>query len=195
MNTLVVMTKFVPKIIGSCAANHRADGMKMNERMLLSPVHEVANEKLETDPKEMVASLSLYETRIAPKIGADEFGHLFIECVEQTLTDLLGAKVREALLDYLARHDRLARGDIPGHPRELSMLLDKTFGKGSITIEKCIIRRLYAILEWEHKQTSNFNFANQVEEARTRWKTSQDASTCTAQLGANSCWVEKMEVT
>jgi hypothetical protein len=178
MNTLVVMTKFVPKIIGSCAANHRADGMKMNKSILLSPVHEVANEKLETDPKEMVASLSLYETRIAPKIGADEFGHLFIECVEQTLTDLLGAKVREALLDYLARHDRLARGDIPGHPRELSMLLDKTFGKGGITIERHIIRRLYAILEWEYKETSNFNFdfKLQLEEARARWKTSQDAT-------------------
>jgi hypothetical protein len=160
MDTLGVMTKFVPKIMVVICCQSWADGMKMNKRILLSPVPEVANEKLETNPK----------------ISADEFPYLFIECVEQTLTDLLGAKVREALLDYLARHDRLARGDMPGHPRELSMLLDRTFGKGGITIERCIIRRLYAILEWEYKETSNFKFSNQVEEARARWKTSQDAT-------------------
>jgi hypothetical protein len=130
---------------------------------------------VETNPKEMSSnSLLLYEFKIAPKISADEFGDLFIECVEQTLTDLLGAKVREAVLDYFARYDPLTRADIPGHSRELSMLLDKTFGKGGITIEKCIIRRLYALLEWEYKETSNFNFSNQVEEARAYWKTSQE---------------------
>jgi hypothetical protein len=58
------------------------------------------------------------------------------------------------------------------------MLLDKTFGKGGITIERHILRRLYAILEWEYKETSNFNFdfKLQLEEARARWKTSQDAT-------------------
>jgi hypothetical protein len=178
MNTLDAMTKFVPKIIGSCAANHRSDGMKMNKRILLSRVPEVADEMFEINPKEMVSSLSLYETKIAPVISADKFNHLFIECVEETLTDLLGAKVREAVIDYLARHDRLARGDMPGHPRELSMLLEKFFGIGGITIERYIIRRLYAVLEWEYKGTSNVNFSNQLEEARARWKTSQNATAC-----------------
>ena len=130
----------------------------MNKRILLSPVLEVANEKLETNLK----------------ISADEFGHLLVECVEQTLTDLLGPKVREGVLDYLARHDRVSRADIPGQPRELSMLLE-TFGKGAIVIEKHIIRRLYAILECEYKETSNFNFANRLEEVRACWKKSQDA--------------------
>jgi len=108
---------------------------------------------------------------------ADEFEYLFSECVEQALTDLLGAKVREALLDYLVRHDRLSRGNIPGHPRELTMLLDKTFGKSSITIERYIIRKLYATLKWEYEGTSNFNFdfKLQLEEARTRWKRSHHA--------------------
>lgn len=131
---------------------------------------------VETKPKEMGSnSSSLQEFKIASKISADEFGDLLIECVEKTLTDLLGPKVLEALLDYLARHNQLTRADIPGHPRELSIVLDKTFGKGGITIEKHIIRRLNAILEWEYKETSNFNFSNQVEKARAYWKTSQDA--------------------
>jgi hypothetical protein len=135
-----------------------AGGMKMNTNILLSPAIEGANEKLKTNPK----------------ISADEFGHLLIESVEETLTDLLGAKAREALLDYLAREDRLARAEIPLHPSELSRLLEETFGKSGIRIEQYIMRRLYAFLEWEYKETSNFNFANQVKEARASWKTSQD---------------------
>jgi hypothetical protein len=157
------MTKFVPKIMVVKCCISWADGKKvnkMNKILLLSPALDVASKKLETNPK----------------TSADEFGHFFIECVEQTLTDLLGAKVREALLDYLARHDRLSRGDILGHPRELSILLDKIFGKGGITIERHIMRRLYAILEWEYVETSNFNFSSQLAEARERWKTSQDAT-------------------
>lgn len=130
----------------------------MNTGILLSPALDAINEKQETNPK----------------IRETEFDHLLVECVEQSLTDLLGWKVREALLDYLARHDRLARAEIPEHPRELSMLLHKTLDKGGIEIERCIMRRLHAILEWEYKETPNFNFANQVIEAKARWKTSQD---------------------
>ena len=151
MNTLDVMTKFVPKIMVVKCYLSWADGMKMNTSILLSPVIEGANEKLETNPK----------------ISAEEFGHLLIESVEQTLTDLLGTKAREALLDYLAREYRLARADIPRHPCELSRLLEKTFGKSGTRIEEYIMRRLYAFLEWEYKETSNFNFANQVEEAKS----------------------------
>jgi len=101
-------------------------------------------------------------------MSANEFGDLFIECVEQTLTDLLGTKAREAVLDYLARQKRLTRGNIQDHPRELSILLDRTFGKAGITIERSIVRRLYATLEWEWKETSNFDFSSQVDEARAR---------------------------
>ena len=126
---------------------------KMSTR-LLSPVLE-ATGKLETNPESSV----------------DEFGHLFIECAEQTLTDLVGARVREGLLDYLARHARLARAELLEHPRELSMLLERSLDRGGIEIEKCIMRNLYAVLEWEYKEPSNFNFVNQVEEARARWKT------------------------
>lgn len=175
MNILGVMTKFVPKIMVVMCCLSWADGMKMNEK-ILPPALWATNEKLEANLKEMCSNrLLLCELKLAPKTSADEFGDLFVECVEQTLTDLLGTKVREVLLDYFARHDRLAIGDIPGHPRELSMLFDKTFGKCGIMIEKCIMRRFYALLGWEYKEASNFNFSNQVEVARACWKTSQAA--------------------
>jgi len=131
--------------------------------ILLASLRGVAN-KPETDPKQTVPD-------------ADEFEHLFSECVEQTLTDLLGAKVREALLDLLERHDRVGRNDMLGHPREVSMLLHEMFGKAGITIERCIIRRLYASLKSEYKGTSdlNFDFKLQLEEARACWEKSHNA--------------------
>ena len=103
----------------------------------------------------------------------DEFEHLFDECVEQALTDLLGPKVREALLDYLERHDRIARDDLLTHPQELTTLLERTFGKGATTIAKYIIRKLHATLDWEHYENSHFDFRLQLEKARTRWERSQ----------------------
>jgi hypothetical protein len=39
------MTKFVPKIMVIMCCQSCVDGMKMNKRILLSPVLEVANEK------------------------------------------------------------------------------------------------------------------------------------------------------
>jgi len=122
---------------------------------LLSPVLEVAGGRFETNP---------WEDR-------DEFGHLFVDCVEDTLTDLLGARVREGLLDHLAREARLARTDLLEQPSELSRLLKRCLGRGGVETEKCIMRRLYSVLKWSYKESSDFNFANQVEEARAHWKT------------------------
>ena len=136
----------------------------MCNEILLPPILEVVTGKLESNHEEMESS-------------ADEFENSFIECVERTLTDLLGAQVREAVLDYLARHDRLSRGDIIGHPRELSVLLDKMFGKGGATIERRIIGKLYATLGCEYKEPSNlgFDFKFQLQEARACWKRFHDA--------------------
>ena len=107
----------------------------------------------------------------------DEFSYLFSECVEDTLTDLLGSRVREGLLDYMERQARLDRADLLEHPSELSKLLRETVESGGIEIEKCIMRRLYTALGWKFKESSNFNFPDQVEEARAHWKTASFTDT------------------
>jgi len=107
----------------------------------------------------------------------DEFSYLFSECVEDTLTDLLGSRVREGLLDYMERQARLDRADLLEHPSELSKLLRETVESGGIEIEKCIMRRLYTALGWNFKESSNFNFPDQVEEARAHWKTASFTDT------------------
>ena len=134
----------------------------MCQSIILPSLYRMTNEKPDTNPK-----------LIGP--GKDEFEHLYNECVEQALTDLLGPKVREALLDYLERHDRFARDDLLGHSHELTSLLERTFGKGATTIGKYIIRKLHASLDWEYYENSHFDFRLQLEKARTRWERSQHA--------------------
>jgi len=136
--------------------------MMMSTGLLLPSVLASANKKITTNAGE-----------VGPR--EDELGRLFSESVEQALTDLLGAKGREALLDYLERHDRLARGDLLGHPREFTVLLAKAFGQGCTTIERHIIRRFYATLSLEHEGTSEFDFGLQLEVARKCWERSHNA--------------------
>jgi len=137
---------------GNQFAHMMGRGMKMYPR-LLSPV--LASARSET----------------LPRANRDEFSRLFIECVEDTLTDMLGARVREGLLDYMARESRVSRAELIEHPSELSNLLKRALDRGGVEIEKCIMRRLYAMLKWNYKESSDFNFANHVEEARANWKT------------------------
>ena len=113
------------------------------------------------------------ETHAGQSTNSEEFEDLFTECVEAALTDLLGSKAREALLDYFERQGRFARDDILAHSREVTMLLRKAFGTGGITVERCIITRLYAALNWEYNPTSQFDFKAQLEEARRRWDASR----------------------
>ena len=95
-----------------------------------------------------------------------KFEDLFADCVEQGLTDLLGVGVREALLDYLARHDRIAREDIARHPREFSEMLETALGEASVRIERYIIRKLCATLNRKFDVTEHFDFGFQIHEAR-----------------------------
>ena len=132
----------------------------MCQSIILPSLYRMTNKKPDTNP-ELIGH------------GKDEFEHLYNECVEQALTDLLGPKVREALLDYLERHDRFARDDLVAHPHALTTLLERTFGKGAITIEKYIIRKLHASMDWEYYENSHFDFRLQLEKARTRWERAQ----------------------
>jgi len=113
------------------------------------------------------------ETHAMQGPSLEEFEDLFNECVGQTLTDLVGSKGREALLDYFERHGRFGRDEILGHSGEFTILLSKAFGIGGITVERCIIMRLYSALNWDYKRTSQFDFKAQLEEARRRWEASR----------------------
>ncbi len=106
----------------------------------------------------------------APKKPDLPFDGLFLEVIDQTLTDLLGARVREALWDYLARKMLLAKSDIPANADKLSTVLVGIFGKGSKTIERCVIKKLYTNLQREFVDPPIFNFQDEVGTVKILWE-------------------------
>lgn len=79
-----------------------------------------------------------------------------VDSIDTALTDLLGARTREAIYDGLARELSLAREDVPSHLNEFRETLQKTFGEAASTIESFIARRLYATLGWQFIDVAGF---------------------------------------
>jgi hypothetical protein len=82
--------------------------------------------------------------------------------------DLLGTRAREAVYDHLERNHSLARSDIPKHIKKFLELLDETFGEGSRTIEKSIIKRMFNKLEWKFYDNPGYDFMDYLEAIRAK---------------------------
>lgn len=93
---------------------------------------------------------------------------LLQQCIDEVLSDLLGTRAREAVYDHLERNHALSRSDIPRHMNKFMELLEETFGKGSKTIGKAIIRRLYQKLEWNFYDNPSYEFMDYLDTIRAR---------------------------
>jgi hypothetical protein len=93
---------------------------------------------------------------------------LLLLCIDETLADLLGRRTRTAIYDYLERSYSLGRRDIPRHMDKFFGLMEETFGKGSRTIGKSIIKRMFCKLEWRFEDVPGFEFGDYMEAIRTR---------------------------
>jgi hypothetical protein len=98
----------------------------------------------------------------------DRFDALVLESIDESLTDLLGRRAREAVYDHLERNCFLARGEIPKRLDDFFELLSDTFGKGSKTIAKVIAKRLHSKLGWEFVEIPSYEFVDYIHMARTR---------------------------
>ena len=96
------------------------------------------------------------------------FGALLLESIDETLSDLLGKRTREAIYDHLERDHLVARSDIPDQLEALLDLLDETFGKGSKTIGKVVARKLSSKLEWEFNEVPGYELTDYVEAVKAR---------------------------
>ena len=103
-----------------------------------------------------------------PDTTAKSLDDLLLHCIDEVLADLLGRRAREAIYDCLERDHSLARSDIPKHMTLFLQLLDETFGKGSRTIWKSIIKRLYEKLEWKFYDNPGYEFIDYMEEIRAK---------------------------
>jgi hypothetical protein len=101
-------------------------------------------------------------------VRTDAFDALLLESIDESLTDLLGRRAREAVYDHLERNCFLARGEIPKRLDDFFELLNNTFGKGSKTIAKVIARKLHSKLGWEFVEIPSYELCDYVHMARTR---------------------------
>jgi hypothetical protein len=104
----------------------------------------------------------------APDTTARSLDALLAQCIDEVLSDLLGTRAREAVYDHLERNHALSRNDIPRHINKFLELLEETFGKGSKTIGKAIIRRLYEKLDWDFYDNPSYEFMDHLDAVRAR---------------------------
>jgi hypothetical protein len=102
------------------------------------------------------------------RLRTDSVDILLVESVDEALIDLLGRRAREAIYDHLERNYLVARNEIPDRLRDLFMVLDETFGKGSRTISRVIAKRLYAKFGWEFVDMPSYELEDYLKVARER---------------------------
>ena len=116
----------------------------------------------------IIAASSSSGDLLAPSTTAESLDDLLLECIDEVLADLLGRRSREAIYDCLERDQSLARTDIPEHMTLFIQLLEETFGKGSRTIRKAVVKRMYEKLEWKFYDNPGYEFIDYMEEIRTK---------------------------
>jgi len=79
-----------------------------------------------------------------------------IDSIDTGLTDLVGARTREAIYDQLAMDISLAKEDIPAHLEEFRAVLKLAFGPTASQVESFVARRLYETLGWKFLDMKGF---------------------------------------
>lgn len=110
----------------------------------------------------------LLEGLCYPGANKGTLDDLILESIDETLKDLLGGRIREAIYDHLVRNASLSREKIVRHLNVFFELLERTFGKGSEVIGKVIIKKLYSKLEWEFAEIIGFKFEDYMQAIRVR---------------------------
>lgn len=101
--------------------------------------------------------------------GPHALGSLLCDSIGEALTDLLGARAREAVCDYMKREHSIARNEIPKHLDILFTLFEHNFGaRAKNVIGRSIAKKVYAKLDWTFEPIPNFEFADYLERIKTR---------------------------
>ena len=100
--------------------------------------------------------------------AVESLGELLVQSVDETLTDLLGKRTKEAVYDCLERNYALGREDIPDNLSKFFQLMEETFGSGSRTIAKSIIKRMFSKLDWEFVEMPGYQFTDYLDAIRKR---------------------------
>ena len=78
---------------------------------------------------------------------AREFRSFLLKRFEDTISDILGEKTKNALLDRLEKNTGLKRDELIGQTVMLSRSLREIFGESALILEKMIAKRIYSRLD------------------------------------------------
>lgn len=118
--------------------------------------------------KEATAHDHVAGDSVIPDLNAKTLDSLLADSMDQVLGELLGKKAKEAIYDCLERNYLVARDDIPKDIEKFFSLTEEVFGKGSKTIARCIMKRLWEQLGWKFTDVPGFEFSDYLEAARGR---------------------------
>jgi hypothetical protein len=87
---------------------------------------------------------SLFELITSKGVTGDkkDTDRLLLESLDEVLGDLFGKQVRDAFYDHMERNYYVGREDLPKRLGDFLLILERTFGQSSKTIERTLARRL-----------------------------------------------------
>jgi hypothetical protein len=99
-----------------------------------------------------------------------EFNAKLLKSIDQTLTDLLGQAVLEALHQHLRELYDVIPDEVPYRLETLFEVLEYTFGVTSTkTIGRAIARDFYARIGLRFTETENYSLRDYVEQAKKNY--------------------------
>ena len=102
-----------------------------------------------------------------------EFNDALVDSIDESITDLLGRAVVDALYAHLQTSHAIARDEVPYRLDTLFTALEKIFGvRSSQTITKAIARRFYLKLGLEFTGNPSRTLVEYVEEAKMKLQNS-----------------------
>lgn len=111
---------------------------------------------------------------VRPESASAGFNDTLSKTMNETITGILGVNVATCLQDHLLRFHGITPNVIPYRLEIFGQVLDQTFGRGSMTIEKAITRRLYSKLSLHFIDLPQHRLSDYVEDAKRHLEKSGD---------------------
>ena len=97
------------------------------------------------------------------------FGEILLESIDDSL-QILGEEPKNAVYQYLSTIQSLDKKDIPDRLEDFQSGLKSALGGAARVVERLILRKLFQKIGSTFKETSEYEFAEHVNEARRRFE-------------------------
>jgi hypothetical protein len=94
-----------------------------------------------------------------------QFNKALLEVVDEALL-VLGETVKQAIYWHLENKYNIKKEEIPNKIEEFNKALKNLFGEGGEILLRLITKRLYAKINLEFKEVSNWIFQDYIENAK-----------------------------